>query len=388
MINIYQPSLGKEELKAVEDVFKSNWLGKGPKTDEFIKSFASKLITDQMDSIGFTTASPDNLLTISSCTEGLFQAIDLYVNPGDEVILPSISFIGAANAIMSKGAIPIFCDCNPRTLNVELSHIESKLTKKTKAVIVLHYAGVPCDIERIMNLCSQRNIKLIEDNANSPFSRVNVKSTGTFGDLGLWSFDSMKQLVMGDGGMIYCKNIEDKLKLDKLTYMGLESKSGYSNSIDQKWWEFDISSPSRRSITNDIQAAIGIEQLKKIDSQLVMRKLIHDMYTNTLKDVEWLDVPLELPPGNTSSYYMYHIQTKDPKDRDKLAKYLRTRGVYTTFRYYPLHWVEYYRPLDVRHEHLPGTEYAANHTLCIPLHQGLSSANVHTVIKSIKEFKS
>jgi aminotransferase len=387
MINIYQPSLGKEELKAVEAVFKSNWLGKGPKTEEFIKSFASRLITDNIESVGFAVASPSNLLTVSSCTEGLFQAIDLYVNKGDEVILPSISFIGAANAIVSKGAIPVFCDCNPRTLNVEVEHIESKITEKTTAVIVLHYAGVPCDIERVTALCSQRNIKLIEDNANSPFSRVNVKSTGTFGDLGLWSFDSMKQLVMGDGGMIYCKAIADKERLDKSTYMGLESKSGFSNTIDQKWWEFDISSPSRRSITNDIQAAIGIEQLKKIDSQLTKRKLIHDMYTDTLKGVEWLDVPLDISNANVSSYYMYHIQTKDPADRDKLAKYLRTRGVYTTFRYYPLHWVDYYKPVNGSHEYLPGTAYAANHTLCIPLHQGLSSADVHTVIKTIKDFK-
>ena len=110
------------------------------------------------------------------------------------------------------------------------------------------------------------------------------------------------------------------------------------------------------------------------------------MYTNTLKDLEWLDVPLELPSGNESSYYMYHIQTKDSKDRDKLAKYLRGQGVYTTFRYYPLHWVEYYRP-SYMNESLPGTEYAANHTLCIPLHQSLTDKDVSYIIKLIKDFK-
>ena len=385
-INIYQPSLGKEELNAVEEVFKSNWIGKGPKTDEFLNKFANKLITCNFNGVGFTTAKPNDLLSISSCTEGLFQAIDLYVKKGDEVILPSISFIGAVNAIVAKGAIPVFCDCNPRTLNVELDHIESKITKKTTAIIVLHYAGVPCDIERITNLCSHRNIKLIEDNANSPFSRVNIKSTGTFGDIGLWSFDAMKQLVIGDGGMIYCGNKEDMQQLIHATYLGLKTNSGFSNSIDEKWWEYDIAMPGRRCITNDIQAAIGIEQLKKIDSQLIRRKLVHDMYTNTLKDLEWLDVPLELPSGNESSYYMYHIQTKDSKDRDKLAKYLRGQGVYTTFRYYPLHWVEYYRP-SYMNESLPGTEYAANHTLCIPLHQSLTDKDVSYIIKLIKDFK-
>lgn len=372
MINIYQPSLGKEELKAIEKVFKSNWLGKGPKTEEFTLEFSKKLNT-----------SPQNLLTISSCTEGLFQSVDLYINKGDEVILPSISFIGAANAIVAKKGIPIFCDVNPRTLNVGVEHIEEKITPKTKAVIIVHYAGVPCDIENISKLCKEKNIILIEDNANSPFSKVNSKNTGTFGDIGLWSFDSMKQLVIGDGGMVYCNNKEDVKKLNKLTYLGLESKSGFSNSIDNKWWEFEISSPSRRSITNDIQAAIGIEQLKKIDSQLERRKLIHDMYSNSLKTLDWLDVPQNLPSGVISSYYMYHIQTKSASDRDKLAKYLREQGIYTTFRYYPLHWVKYFKS-NIK---LPNTEYAANHTLNIPLHQSLSQNDIKHIITSIKKFK-
>ena len=384
MINIYQPSLGKEELKAVESVFKSNWLGKGPKTKEFIKQFAKKLTTDGaiVDSmgVGFETASPDNLLTISSCTEGLFQSVELYVNEGDEVILPSVSFIGGANAVAAKKAIPVFCDVNPRTLNPSVEDIEKCITKKTTAIIVIHYAGVPCEIERITELCSQRNIKLIEDNANSPFSRINVKSTGTFGDVGIWSFDSMKQLVCGDGGMLYCKDKTDARRFDKLTYLGLESKSGFSNSVDKKWWEFGISSPSRRSITNDIQAAIGIVQLGKMDDQISIRSKIHNTYSKELGRLEWLDVPEEIPSYVNSSYYMYHIQTKD---RDELATYLRDNGVYTTFRYYPLHWVEYYSS-GIK---LPNTEYAANNTLCIPLHQSLTNNDIDKIITLIKSFK-
>jgi dTDP-4-amino-4,6-dideoxygalactose transaminase len=380
MIQIYSNSLGKEELKAVEQVFDSRWLGKGPKTAEFKEMFARKLITNCYEGVAFTTAAAKQLLTVSSCTEGLFQAVDLYVNKGDEVILPSISFIGAGNAIVAKGATPIWCDVDKRTLNPSVEDIEKCITSKTKAVIVLHYAGVPCDIERITELCSQHSIKLIEDNANSPFSRVNTKNTGTFGDIGLWSFDAMKQLVMGDGGMIYCRDEEDKNRLEKLTYLGLESTSGLSNTVDQKWWEFDISSPSRRSITNDIQAAIGIEQLKKIDLQIKRRKEIHDTYSTELSNLDWLDIPNKIARGTTSSYYMYHIQTKN---RDELAKYLRDNGIYTTFRYYPLHWVKYFNS----NKKLLGTEYAANHTLCIPLHQNLSDEDVNWVIKKIQLWK-
>jgi dTDP-4-amino-4,6-dideoxygalactose transaminase len=385
MINIYQPSLGDEELQAIKKVFNSNWLGKGPKTEEFIESFAKKLVTENFQGIAFTSPHTDNLLTISSCTEGLFQSIDLYINEGDEVILPSVSFVAAANAIVSKKAKPIFCDVDKRTLNVRLEDIQEKITNKTKAIIVLHYAGVPCDIDKISDFCLSNNIKLIEDNANSPFSSVNSKNTGTFGDIGIWSFDSMKQLVIGDGGMIYCKNKLDAKQLKKLTYLGLESKSGLdnSNNNNNKWWEFNISSPSRRSITNDIQAAMGIEQLKKIDSQLLRRKEIHTKYSLKLGNLNWLDVPLELPQGIISSYYMYHIQLKEKIDRDKLANYMKDRGIYTAFRYYPLHMVEYYKG----DYNLPNTEYIASHTLCIPIHQGLKDEDINKIISTIKNYR-
>lgn len=383
MINIYQPSLGQEELDAVKEVFDSNWLGRGPKTDEFIERFASKLYVDGVPGIAASPATPDHLVPISSCTEGLFQAIELYnIGPGDEVILPSISFIGAINAIVSKKATPVFCDVDERTLNTSVEHIEQKITSKTKAVIILHYGGRPCDIENIAELCKQRSIKLIEDNANSPFSKVGIKSTGTFGDIGLWSFDAMKQVVLGDGGMIYCKDVDDAKKLEKMTYLGLESKSGFSNSVDSKWWQFDISLPGRRCIINDIQAAIGIEQLKKIDDAIAVRKLIHTRYNDELSDLPWLKTPPDMPRDATSSYYMYHVQLETQNQRDKLAKYLRANNIYTTFRYYPLHWVEYFKS----EAQLPNTEKAAQTTLCIPLHQSLSNDDVTYIIHTIKDF--
>jgi len=241
MINIYQPSLGKEELNAIKEVFDSNWLGKGPKTDEFIKQIATKLISDTFDGIGCSYASTEQLMTVSCCTEGVFQIIDLLdIKEGDEVILPSVSFVGIANAIINKKAKPVFCDVDKHTLNPTSDHILEKITLKTKAIIILHYAGVPCDMYDIVKLCKEKNIILIEDNANSPFSSYNGQSTGTFGDYGVWSFDAMKILVTGDGGLIYAKNKNNIEKLKRSTYLGLETASGLSNTIDKKWWEFNI----------------------------------------------------------------------------------------------------------------------------------------------------
>lgn len=367
MINIYQPSLGKKELKAIKKVFKSNWLGKGPLTEKFSIEIANKIGVKR-----------DHVETISSCTEGLFTSMKLLgISKGDEVILPSIHFIGAINAIISCGATPVFCDVNRRTLNVEASYIKPKISKKTKAIILLHYAGVPCEMDSIINLCNTTNIKLIEDTANSPFSTYKGQNTGTIGDIGLWSFDAMKQLVMGDGGLVFCKNLEDMKNLKQESYLGLISKSGFNNPKD-KWWEFDINKPGKRTIINDIQAAIGLEQLKKIDKSIKKRKKIHDIYSRELNN--YVDVPLTLDSIKTSSYYMYHIQTPN---RDKLASFLKENGIYTTFRYYPLHKVNYFKQFTTV---LPNTEYITKHTICIPLHQSLRKKEVKHICNSIKNF--
>ena len=243
----------------------------------------------------------------------------LDIGDGDEVILPSISFIGAANAIVDCGAKPVFCDVDIRTLNVSADDIERNITDKTKAVIILHYAGVPCDMDDIVDLCKRYNLKLIEDNANSPVSTYNDIYTGTIGDIGLWSFDAMKILVMGDGGLVYCKDVDLAKRLDYETYLGLKSASGFSNSIDTKWWEFDVELPGRRVIINDITAAIGLEQLKKVDKFIQRRKEIACFYDENLCKLNWLKIPPKILSESVSSYYMYWIQTEF---RDELAKYL------------------------------------------------------------------
>jgi len=381
MIQLYSNSLGKKELKAIEEVFDSKWLGKGPKTEEFINNFSSKVIIDDLKNLESSSPTPSNFITTTCCTEGIFQIMDLLdIKQDDEIILPSVSFVGVANAIMYKNAKPIFCDVDKHTLNPTVKDIELKITTKTKAVIVIHYAGVPCDIENITKLCKDKNIKLIEDNANSPFSKYKNISTGTFGDLGVWSFDAMKILVMGDGGLIYSKNKKYINKLERLTYLGLETPSGLSSNIDKKWWKFEVSTAGRRSVINDISSAIGVEQLKKVDGFIERRKEIHEMYNIGLKDLAGVRLPI-IPNYVNSSYYMYHIQVDN---RDEFAKYLREKEIYTTFRYYPLHWVDFYQNKEI----LPNTEYAANHTLCLPLHQNLTNKEVNYIIKTIKKWKS
>tara|TARA_R110000824_G_scaffold140543_6_gene306522 strand:+ start:780 stop:1913 length:1134 start_codon:yes stop_codon:yes gene_type:complete len=377
VINIFQPSLGDQELQAVKEVFESNWIGAGPKTKQFEEQFSK-----------FISSDPDNVMMTNSCTEGMFQICDVLLGPGDEVIIPTIGFVGAANAVIANGGTPVFCDVDSLSLNTTAEDIEKKITDKTKAVLLIHYAGWACDMDPIIELCKEKDILIIEDNACSVATTYKGKPTGTLGDFGVWSFDSMKILVAGDGSIIHAKDPSILKNIKTRSYLGLLSESGYSSTVDQKWWEYDISYPGRRSVVNDITSAIGLVQLSRLEEFIDRRKQIHDYYNAFLGDLYWIQTPAPIYESGLgdreSSYYMYWIQLQDEPTRDKLAMYLKENNVYTTFRYYPLHLVKYYDQYD---QQLPNAEKAANTTLCIPLHQALKVEEVEYIAEKIRSFK-
>ena len=371
MINVFQPSLGKEELERISQVFESNWIGRGKLTIEFEEKFAE-----------YIGSTKEHLVTAHCCSEGLFSSMHLCgIQPGDEVIVPSVSFVGAGNAVCASGAKLVLCDVDKRTLNARAADIEKSVTAKTKAVILLHFGGIPCEMDEIMKLADAYSLKVIEDCAAGVCSSYRGQALGTFGDMGMWSFDAMKILVCGDGAAIHFKNPEMRERAARWFYFGLETKSGYENSVAQKWWEFDISSFGHRSVWNDVTAAMALEQIKKLPVFMEKRKAVHEFYNEALKDIEWLALPLLLPEESKSSFYFYHIQVKNGK-RDKLAGFLRENGIYTTYRYFPLHRVPGY---GISGE-FPNADYAADNTLCLPMHQNLSAADLELIAHMVKEF--
>ena len=371
MINVYQPTLGKEELDALQEVFESNWLGKGKRVAEFEEKYAGHLGT-----------SKDLELTTNCCSEGLFSSMHLLdIQPGDEVIVPAISFIGAGNAVCAHGAKLVLCDVDPRTLNARAEDIEKVITPKSKAILLLHYGGIPCEMDEIMALAKKYNLKVIEDAAAGVCSRYKGKAVGTIGDMGMWSFDAMKILVCGDGAMLHFNTPELRHKADRWLYFGLETKSGYENSIAQKWWEFDISSFGHRAIMNDVTAAMALEQLKKLPMYMEKRKVVADFYNQNLKLFSWIELPPTQPEYIETSYYFYHVQITNGK-RDQFAKFLRESGVYTTYRYYPLHRVPGYGVTG----NFPNADYAADNTLNLPIHQSISQDDLNHILAVVKEF--
>jgi aminotransferase len=322
--------------------------------------------------------------SVSCCTEGLFQTVAMAgLKPGDEVVLTSISFVGAANAVVAAGARPVFCEVDARSLNPSLADITECLSARTRAVLITHYGGVAiAETLALAALCRDRGITLIEDSACAPASKLaDGTACGTAGDFGVWSFDSMKMISTGDGGMICCRRPEHAASLQLDLYLGLGTTSAISKTGD-RWWEFDVERPGRRAIMNDLAAAIGIEQLKKVCSFAERRRAIARAYRERLSEVAWLTGPPESLFTPAAVPYFYWIQTT-PDRRNRLASFLRARDVYVTFRYYPLHRLSLYRH-DGRP--LPRTETAANSTLLLPMHQALTEADVNRVVDLIAEF--
>lgn len=365
MINVFQPSLNSTDLDAIGRTISTHWIGKGPKVAEFEQAWAAHI-----------GVSPEQVVSISSCTEGLFQAVELLgIGSGDEVIIPSIHFIGAANAVIARGAKPVFSDVDSRTLNAIKSAIYNKVTDKTRAVILNHYGGDWCNPANDM-VSLPRRIRIIEDCACSPASKIEGLSFGTFGDFAVWSFDAMKIMSTGDGGMVYCQDPEMAKRLRKNTYLGMDETSGLSSN-KARWWEFGVTGPGRRAIMNDITAAIGLEQLKKLPAFIARRKEVWAMYNERLAGLDWLTLPPEVSDYVQSSYYFYWVQLER---RDELAAYLKERQIYTTFRYYPLHRV------FKTGQSLPGADRAADTTLLLPIHQGLRNDEVEYICDTVTKF--
>jgi aminotransferase len=370
MIRVFEPTLGQKELAAIDETFMNRWPGAGPKVKEFEAAFAKHINVESKE-----------MISVTSCTEGLFQSVSaLGLTSSDEVILPTISFIGAAHAVSASGARLRLIDVDAATLNPRTEHIEAALTSRTKAIILLHFGGQLPWIREISELVTRKNVILIEDSACALGGKCDGASYGTFGDIGLWSFDAMKLLVTGDGGMIRVtddnlrKKIFDNVHLGGVR-PGLENKTGDSTG----WWEVNPNYWGRRAYMNDIAAAIGLVQLQRIESFIRRRKSIVQTYNQALRNISWLQLPL-LSDGYIP--YFYWIQTP-ARIRNKLAEYLYKHGIYTTFRYWPLHRTKLYADAGI----YPGADVASDMTLLLPVHQNLSDSDVSYIINTITAFE-
>lgn len=368
MINLFEPDVGEAELSAIEDVFASRWLGAGECVERFESAFGEHL--------GLPT---EELVAVTSCTEALFQVLAvLDLGPGDEVVLPTVSFIGAAHAVASTGATCVLTDVDPATLNPTLEQVEGATTPATKAILPLHFGGLPGQVAKIAAFAKERSIPLVEDAAVGLGSFAGEHACGTLGDAGVWSFDAMKLLTTGDGGMVWSRDRDLIDRVRRSVKLGLGPTGFRQRDLTQCWWEIEPTAAGRRGAMNSIGAAIGLAQLKKLPRFLRRRAEIAATYDRALGELPWL-VLQRWPATAARSFYWIQV---DPGVRDRLAAHMLAAGVYTTFKYWPLHRTRMYESPSA----FPGADLAAATTLLLPMHQGLDDDDVARVIAAIESF--
>lgn len=357
--------VGQEELDEISTSIEGQWLGIGPKTAAFEKRFAEHL-------------GAKEFVLLDSGSNSLYLAVKLLdLPPGSEVIVPSFTWISCAHAIVMSGCVPVFCDVDLDTHNVTAETISREMTPKTKAIMVVHYAGLPVRMDEIKAF----GLPIIEDAAHAVDSKLGGRACGAIGDIGIFSFDAVKNLTTGEGGGLTAKNPDHIQQARKLRYCGI-GKSGFEASANKtRWWEYQIVDFFPKMLPNDIAASIGLAQLKKLSAMQAHREQIWKTYQEEFKNLEWIARPADAASEDRHSHFTYCIRVAQGK-RDALAKYLYENGVYTTLRYHPLHL----NPIYKSTAKLPVSERLNEEALSIPIHPRITDADVAKIVGLIKAF--
>ncbi len=381
MIQVFKPSYTDEEWYAVREVLASGWIGLGPKTREFEQRFA--------EYVGAKYAVATN-----SATAALHLAIVAYgIGPGDEVLVPTMTFVSTAHAVLYNGTTPVFIDCERDTLNISVEDIARKITSRTRAVIPMHYGGYPCRMDEIFQLAKQHGLLVIEDAAHACGSTYKGQKIGGLpSDASCFSFHAVKNLATGDGGMITTNSIGVFNTLKRLRWVGIdkdtwsrtkliegERKTGIRQYASYGWY-YEVHDLGYKYHMNDITAAIGLVQLRKLDWMNERRRQLVQRYNAAFEDVKWIERPVE-NGYDRSACHNYVIKTRF---RDELNLYLKEKNVATGVHYMPIHLQPYYRKKF--QTELPVAENVWRRILTLPLYPDLTDEDFDYVVESIRSF--
>ncbi|MGD0307243.1 MAG: DegT/DnrJ/EryC1/StrS family aminotransferase [Candidatus Acidiferrales bacterium] len=363
-IPLSSPDINAQDIEAVTAVLRTPHLSLGPKLLEFENSLAQ-----------YVGAS--NAVAVSSGTSALHLCIRaLGISDGDEVIVPSFAFIAVANAVRYERAVPIFVDIDPATLNLDPERVEAAITPRTKAIIVVHTFGVPADLDRILEISKRHGLSIIEDACEAIGAEYRGRKVGTFGEVGTFAFYPNKQITTGEGGAVVTNNSEIAARVRSLRNQGV--------TVPGSWLAHsDVGHNYRIS---DINCALGISQVSRVDSILDRRDSIARLYNSALASVPELRRPVLLLPDRKISWFVYVVRLSSRftgTHRDWILDEMKVRGIGLGRYFAPIHLQPAYRAFSQNNSMLPVTEFEAQRTLALPFFNQISGEQVDEVSESL-----
>lgn len=366
----HKPFISEEEIDEIVDTVRSGWISMGPKTIRFENNFS--------EYIGVNKS-----VAVSSWTAAGHLSLEAFgINEGDEVILPTMTFPATAEIVCYFKAKPVMVDVDEDTLNISLEAIEKAITSKTKAIIPVHYAGQPCDLDEIHAIAKKHNLKVLEDAAHSLPARYKGKKIGTISDVTCFSFYATKTLSTGEGGMICTNNeeIAERVKIMRLHGINRDAWKRYTESGS---WYYEVVAPGYKYNFTDLQASLGLPQLKKVDAMWNSRKRIAAKYTEAFKDLDIIQLHT-IKPDRDSSWHLFPIRLyldRLTKNRAQIINELRERNIGVGVHFMPVHQHLYYsETFNLSDENYPVASAAFPRLISLPIYPGMTDENVDKVI--------
>ena len=365
--------IGKHDLELLSDSISAGHIsGNGPFTKQ-----AEARITEILGN--------DKTLLTTSCTHALeMAALLLRLQPGDEVIVPAFTFVSTASAFMLYGAKPVFVDVRQDTLNIDIDQVEAAITSRTKAICVVHYGGIACEMERLVKISRDNNLVLIEDNAHGLFAKYKGKYLGTFGSLATQSFHETKNITCGEGGALIINDPSLSERAEILREKGTDRTKFLRGQVDKYTW-VDVGSSW---VISDLLAAILYGQLLRADEIYLQRIKIWSRYHNEL--ASWASsnsvITPTVPDGCEHTGHVYHLRFQRGIQRDKFIEHLKNLDIYAVFHYQPLHLSTVGRSIGGKDGQFPITESAGDCLIRLPLFNTMSEDEQSHVIESVKVF--
>jgi dTDP-4-amino-4,6-dideoxygalactose transaminase len=371
-----RPSIGEEEIAELTDSLRSGWITTGPKVERFAAAFA--------EFVGGRYAVP-----VSSATAGLHVALlALGVGPGDEVVTTPMTFVATLNTIVHCGAQPVLADIDAATLNIRVEEIEARLSPRTRAILPVHFVGQPADLDPILELASSRGIAVLEDAAHAVGAEYKGRRIGSFPSTSVFSFHPNKNMTTGEGGMVVTEDeaVFEKASLLKFHGMDREAWKRFAKPGSPR---YDVAVPGFKYNMMDIQAALGLHQLKRLDGFLRERERLAARYDEALDGLPGLILPQRVAYPVRHAWHLYTPLLDIDRlaiDRDRFLDELKRRNIGTGLHYTAAHEFSYYASgFGWRPEDFPEAHFVSERIFSLPLFPGLTEADQDDVVEAVSE---